>query len=151
PHTQAEPAELFVERTVTLNGEPVRVCGSLARLYAEARRMSLEEYAGESGVPVEKITALAERFTSYGKQAVANSHGGTMSGSGFYTAYAIGMLNTLIGNLNVKGGLVVDAGQFPPFGPGPRYNIDRNSGVEGESAEVGVHTSKNSIDGRIQR
>src|SRR5699024_6320405 len=122
-HTQAEPAELFVERMVTLDGQPVRVSSALSRLRAEARRMGLEEYARESGVSVEKITALAERFTRYGKQAVANSHGGTMSGAGFYTAYAVGMLNTLIGNLNVKGGLVVDAGQFPPFGPGPRYNI----------------------------
>src|SRR5690606_6107907 len=77
PHTLAEPAELFVERTVTLDGQPVRVTSSLNRLRAEARRMSLEEYARESGVPVEKITALAERFTGYGKQAVANSHGGT--------------------------------------------------------------------------
>src|SRR5690606_37394276 len=94
-HIQAEPAELFVERTVTLDGQPVLVSSSLSRLHAEARRMSLEDYARESGVPVEKITGLAERFTRYGKQAVANSHGGTMSGSGFYTAYAIGMLNTL--------------------------------------------------------
>ena len=38
--------------------------------------------------------------------------GGTMSGAGFYTAYAIAMLNTLVGNLNVEGGLVLDAGPF---------------------------------------
>ena len=107
---------------VTLDGQPVRVSSALSRLRAEARRMGLEEYARESGVSVEKITALAERFTRYGKQAVANSHGGTMSGAGFYTAYAVGMLNTLIGNLNVKGGLVVDAGQFRRSARG-RYNI----------------------------
>ena len=138
-HTQAEPAELFVERMVTLDGQPVRVSSALSRLRAEARRMGLEEYARESGVSVEKITALAERFTRYGKQAVANSHGGTMSGAGFYTAYAVGMLNTLIGNLNVKGGLVVDAGQFPPFGPGPRYNI---GGFAGKVDPKGVALSR---------
>ena len=58
-----------------------------------------------------------------GKRAVADAHGGTMSGAGFYTAYAIAMLNTLVGNLNVEGGLVLDAGPFPPYGAGPRYNI----------------------------
>src|SRR5256885_4742840 len=46
-----------------------------------------------------------------------------MSGAGFYTAYAISMLNTLVGNLNVQGGLVLDAGPFGPFGPGPRYDF----------------------------
>ena len=61
-HTQAEPAELFVERMVTLDGQPVRVSSALSRLRAEARRMGLEEYARESGVSVEKITALAAAF-----------------------------------------------------------------------------------------
>src|SRR5690625_2735067 len=74
-------------------------------------------------VSVEEIQGLAREFSSYGAQAVADAHGGTMSGAGFYTAYAIGMLNTLVGNLNVKGGLVLDAGPFGPFGPGPRYDF----------------------------
>ena len=70
-----------------------------------------------------EIEALAREFTSHGKRAVADAHGGTMSGAGFYTAYAISMLNTLVGNLNVQGGLVLDAGPFGPFGPGPRYDF----------------------------
>src|SRR5690606_19922663 len=60
-------------------------------------------------VPVKEIEDLAREFTSHGKQAVANSHGGTMSGAGFYTTFAIATLNNLIGNLNVKGGWVMDA------------------------------------------
>ncbi|KAG1170588.1 hypothetical protein G6F35_017192 [Rhizopus arrhizus] len=103
--------------------ETVRVCSSLALLREESHRKSLDEYAGLCGVPADKIASLAKRFTSYGKRAVADAHGGTMSGAGFYTAYAIAMLNTLVGNLNVDGGLVLDAGPFPPYGPGPRYNI----------------------------
>ena len=84
-------------------------CGCCAR-----RRKTLDEYAALCGVPADKIAELARRFTSYGKRAVADAHGGTMSGAGFYTAYAIAMLNTLVGNLNVEGGLVLDAGPFPP-------------------------------------
>lgn len=126
PHTIDEPASLFVSRelnAVNLGESPVEVCTALTRLLHESQRKSLEEYSAECGVSVEEIQNLADEFTSYGKQAVANAHGGTMSGSGFYTAYAISMLNTLIGNLNVRGGLVLDAGPFGPFGPGPRYDF----------------------------
>src|SRR5690606_3005846 len=67
------------------------------------------------------------------------THGGTMNGSGFYTAYAIAMLNTLVGNLNVEGGLVLDAGPFGPFGPGPRYNFAQ---FKGKVAPKGVAMSR---------
>ena len=101
----------------------------MVKLRESAQQMTLQEYAEICGVPVAEIEALAHEFTSHGKQAVANSHGGTMSGSGFYTAYAIAMLNNLIGNLNVKGGWVLDAGPFGPFGPGPRYNFAQFKGA----------------------
>lgn len=105
------------------------VCTSFVKLREEARRQTLQEYSDKCGVPVKDIEDLARELTSHGKQAVANSHGGTMSGAGFYTAYAIAMLNNLIGNLNVKGGWVLDAGPFGPFGPGPRYNFAQFPGA----------------------
>ena len=131
PHTTPQPAELFVNRSITLvtdAARPVRVCTALARLRAEARRKTLAEYSALCGVPVAEIETLADEFTRHGKRAVANSHGGTMSGAGFYTAYAIAMLNNLIGNLNVRGGWVLDAGPFAPFGPGPCYNFKSFAG-----------------------
>ena len=109
-------------------------------LREEARRKTLDEYAALCGVPADKIAELARRFTSYGKRAVADAHGGTMSGAGFYTAYAIAMLNTLVGNLNVEGGLVLDAGPFPPYGAGPRYNI---AGFANRATPKGVGLSRN--------
>lgn len=128
PHTEGAPAGLFVDIVVNASGMTaapgsVRVCSSLTMLRTEARRKTLDEYAEICGVPRENIEALAAEFTSHGKAAVADAHGGTMNGSGFYTAFAISMLNTLVGNLNVEGGLVLDAGPFGPFGPGPRYNF----------------------------
>lgn len=135
PHMIAEPAELFVSGEVTLAGEggaagvKVQVKSALWKLREEAQRMTLEEYSAQCGVPVKEIEDLAREFTSHGKQAVANSHGGTMSGAGFYTTYAIATLNNLIGNLNVKGGWVMDAGPFGPFGPGPRYNFAQFKGA----------------------
>lgn len=129
PHTVAEPAELVVERGVALAGAAVPVCTAFVKLRQEAQRKTLAEYAALCGVPVAEIEALAREFTSHGKQAVANAHGGTMNGAGFYTAYAIAMLNNLIGNLNVRGGWVMDAGPFGPFGPGPRYNFAQFPGA----------------------
>lgn len=137
PHTVAQAAELVVEREftplkaagATEEPTPIAVCTSFVKLREEARRKTLQEYSDLCGVPVKDIEDLAREFTSHGKQAVANSHGGTMSGAGFYTAYAIAMLNNLIGNLNVKGGWVLDAGPFGPFGPGPRYNFAQFDGA----------------------
>ena len=142
PNTITTPAELFVERTVNavgLGNKPVAVCSSLVKLRTESQRMSFEEYSEICGVSVQDIQDLAKEFTSYGKKAVVDAHGGTMSGSGFYTAYAIAMLNTLVGNLNVRGGLVLDAGPFGPFGPGPRYDFR----FQGQAQPTGLALSRN--------
>ncbi len=131
PHTVASPAELFVDRVVNAPGvgeTPLQVTSALTRLRTEANLKSLDEYAALCGIARHEIEDMAREFTSYGKHAVADAHGGTMNGSGFYTAYAIAMLNTLVGNLNVAGGLVLDAGPYGPFGPGPRYNFAKFPG-----------------------
>src|SRR5690625_265292 len=141
PHTITEPAELFVERSVeavNLGQQPIEVCTALSKMLFESQQMSYEEYSEQCGISVEEIQDLAREFSSYGAQAVADAHGGTMSGAGFYTAYAIGMLNTLAGNLNVKGGLVLDAGPFGPFGPGPRYDFR----FPGQKAPQGLALSR---------
>ena len=144
PHTVAAEAQLYVEDAVATpaDGAPgaLAVRSALWLLREEARRKTLDEYAALCGVPADKIAELARRFTSYGKRAVADAHGGTMSGAGFYTAYAIAMLNTLVGNLNVEGGLVLDAGPFPPYGAGPRYNI---AGFANRATPKGVGLSRN--------
>ncbi len=148
PHSAALPAELFVERSVDAPGlagadgavPALAVCSALAKLRTEARAQTIDEYAALCGIPAQQIEELAREFTSFGKRAVADAHGGTMSGSGFYTAYAIAMLNTLVGNLNVQGGLVLDAGPFGPFGPGPRYNF---ADFDGKTKPRGVALSRN--------
>lgn len=91
PHTVAQPAELVVQRDftpikaadATEEPSPMAVCTSFVKLREEARRQTLQEYSDKCGVPLKDIEDLAREFTSHGKQAVANSHGGTMSGAGF--------------------------------------------------------------------
>ncbi len=145
PHTQPQPARLKVELTLDIpawgeQGAAVPVASAFMMLRREAHRKSLDEYAELCGVPRAEIEALAKEFTSHGKRAAADAHGGTMGGAGFYTAYAIAMLNVLVGNLNVKGGLVLDAGQFGPFGPGPRYNFAQ---FPGRATPSGIALSRN--------
>ncbi|MFL9826903.1 molybdopterin dinucleotide binding domain-containing protein [Rhodoplanes sp. SY1] len=125
PHAAlAGPAALFVSDAFTVGDKSIRLRSSFD-LYAEsARRFSLEEYAAVCGIPAETLAGLAEEFTSHGKKAAVNTHGGTMAGNGFYSAFALVTLNTLIGNINVKGGTMVPGGAFPAEGKGPRYDLD---------------------------
>lgn len=138
-HLTDQPAALFVTRKVEIDGAPVTVKTSLTLLQDHANRMTLEEYAEICGIPAETIADIAERFTAHGKRAAANSHGGTMGGNGFYAAYAINMLNLLVGNIGARGGVVVAEGNFGPFGKGPRYNF---ADFEGKRAPKGVALSR---------
>lgn len=123
-HTEPRPAELFVTRQVALaDGATVTVKSSMQRLAEESRRLSLAEYSAECDVPVEVIEALARKFTSHGKRAVLNTHSGVMNGSAFYTAYALVMLNALVGNLNAPGGMYVKGQPFQSTGNGVRYDL----------------------------
>jgi tetrathionate reductase subunit A len=133
------PAALFVERSIDVAGAPVKVASALSLLAANARARTIEEYAAICGVPAETIVGLAREFTAHGKKAAASAHGGTMAGNGFQSAFAIVMLNTLVGNLNVKGGSFVSGGGFNPYA-GPRYRFD---GFAGAVKPAGVPLSRN--------
>ncbi len=133
------PATLFVERSIEIGGVPVKVASSLSLLAASARAGSIAEYSEICGIPVEVIEGLAREFTSHGKKAAISSHGGTMAGNGFQSAFAIVTLNTLIGNLNRKGGTFVGAGGFNPYA-GPRYQLET---FPGEVKPSGVPLSRN--------
>jgi len=138
--TSAAPAKIFYEGTVTLlDGSDVRVASSLALLKREADRKTISEYSAACGVAEDKIIDLAREFTSHGKQAAADCHGGTMHSAGFYTAYAIVMLNALVGNLNAKGGTGAGGGKFKSIAPGPRYNV---AGFPGMVKPKGVNLGR---------
>lgn len=141
-NTEVKNPQLKFEGEIQIESfgdNPVLVKTALMMLSDAVNEKTIEEYSEHCGVSVEEIEKIANEFTSHGTNAAADAHGGTMNGSGFYTAYAISMLNTLIGNLNVKGGLVLDAGPFGPFGPGPKYNFAQ---FEGRVQPKGVALSR---------
>ena len=117
------PAPLEVDLRLDVGGEPVRVRSAYALLRDSAMARTLAEYAADCGVSEEVIAGLADEFTRHGRRACAIAHGGMMSGSGFYNAFAVVTLNTLIGNLNWKGGFVMNGGAFANVAPGPRYDL----------------------------
>jgi tetrathionate reductase subunit A len=111
------------------DGSQVRVRSSFLCLQQAAERFTLAEYSARCGVSAETIAALAKEFTSYQRQAAVIAHGGMMSGNGFYNSWAVMMLNALIGNLNLKGGVSVGGGKFKEFADGPRYNLKTFPGM----------------------
>jgi len=132
PRNQAEagPAELFYQGEVVLSdGQKLQVRTSLSLLREEAEKQTLSEYSEACGIPVSTLVELAQEFTAHGKKAAADCHGGTMGSNGFYTAYAIVMLNALVGNLNAKGGTSAGGGRFKDIAPGPRYNLKKFPGM----------------------
>lgn len=100
----AAPAQLWVDTELSGAQGPLRVKSALSCLRDEAQKLTLAQYSDICGVPEADIVALAREFTAHGTRAAVDTHGGTMHANGFYTAYAILMLNVLIGNINLKGG-----------------------------------------------
>ncbi|VAX10720.1 Tetrathionate reductase subunit A [hydrothermal vent metagenome] len=126
---RAGPADLFYQGTLkTVDGNDIAVSSSLSLLKAEADKFSLDEYADICGIPADTIIELAREFTSHGKRAAVDTHGGTMGSNGFYNAFAIVMLNALVGNLNWKGGTSIGGGRYKEIAPGPRYNLKKFPG-----------------------
>lgn len=129
PHDAAKAAALLaVDATLAVGGKPVAVKSSFALLAESARRHAIADYARACGVPADRLVELAREFSSHGKRAAVNVHGGMMAGNGFYNAYGLMMLNTLVGNVNRRGGTVLGGGGFRDAAPGPRYDLQSFAG-----------------------
>ena len=142
PHTVAAEAQLYVEDAVAAPG----LDGAPGALAVRSALWLLREAAARRWTSTPRSAACRRtRSPNWPGASPATASapwpmpGGTMSGAGFYTAYAIAMLNTLVGNLNVEGGLVLDAGPFrltarvrattspaSPTAPRPRAWASRN-------------------------
>ncbi|CAM6224222.1 tetrathionate reductase subunit TtrA [Citrobacter sedlakii] len=124
PASDCLHAALFATRRVTLaDGRSLTVKSSFQCLKESAEKMTLAQYSLQCGVAEDKIIALADAFTRHGRKAAVVTHGGMMAGNGFYNAWAVMMLNALIGNLSLEGGVFVGGGKFNGATDGPRYNM----------------------------
>ncbi len=137
---QAGAATLLVEQVMEVGGTPLRLASAATLLRQQAFAHGIEDYAAICGIPAETIVGLAREFTSHGRKAAVNTHGGTMAGNGFANAFALVTLNTLIGNLHWQGGTFQGGGAFPAEGQGPRYNL---ASFDGAVQPRGLSLSRN--------
>ncbi len=120
--SNAVEGDLFVDNTI--NG--IKVKSGLQILSEEAHRKTIEQWASAAGLSTADVLALAAEFTSHGKRAVVEIHRGvSQHTNGFYNVLAtMGALNTLIGNLDWKGGLVYGGGAYGEMGGSGRpFNL----------------------------
>ncbi|MEW6383543.1 MAG: molybdopterin oxidoreductase [Pseudomonadota bacterium] len=110
----------------TLSGVRVKTAWQIIREYAFSK--SLDEWAQACGVEVETITWLASEFAAHGKKSVADAHRGlATNGWGALTVLAMDTLNTLVGNMDWKGGFSKGGGSWDFKGgkPGQPYNLGK--------------------------
>lgn len=144
PVSQCDRGVLRVARQVTLHdGTTVTVKSSFQRLYDSARRFSLAEYSQQCGVAEKDIIALAQAFTAHGRKVAVISHGGMMSGNGFYNAWSVMMLNVLMGNMSLTGGVFVGGGKFNGEVNGACYNLAK---FPGKVAPEGINIARSKAD-----
>ncbi len=115
-------AVLDFKGNVEYKGKTYNVQTAFHELSTNVNELSLEEYSKECGVSVQKMQEVAKDFTSHGRKASVDCHGGTMHTTGFYTTYAIMMLGAMVGNLNYKGGMSPGGGAYKDF-VGKEYNL----------------------------
>jgi tetrathionate reductase subunit A len=115
-------AVLDFKGSVEFKGKTYNVQTAFYELKKNVNELALNEYAKECGVSVEKMHEIAKKFTSHGRRASVDCHGGTMHTTGFYTTYAVMMLGAMVGNLNYKGGMSAGGGAYKDF-VGKQYNL----------------------------
>ncbi len=128
-------AVLDFKGDVEFNGQTYSVRTAFNELKENVNELSLEDYSKECGVSVAKMQEVAKDFTSHGRKASVDCHGGTMHTTGFYTTYAVMMLGAMVGNLNYKGGMSPGGGAYKDF-VGKKYNL---FGYKGKSK---VHATR---------
>lgn len=98
--------------TIEIDGKNVEVKTGLRIIKDLVNEKTPDEWSKQCGVPLETIIDLARQFTSYGNQAATDSYRGMDQANGAYMNWTIFMLNTLIGSVGIKGGLIKTGGGF---------------------------------------
>ncbi|TCK58412.1 molybdopterin-dependent oxidoreductase [Seleniivibrio woodruffii] len=109
---KTEKANLLFSGTVKdSSGKSVSVKSAFVLMREGVFKFTVDEYAEKAGVKTADIVKLADRFTSNGtKSAVTQYHGAGNYIGGTYAAYAVAVLNALVGSVDRKGGYMKAGG-----------------------------------------
>lgn len=100
-------AKLFFSGNITLkDGKKVYVETALSLLKKRVNEHPLNTYSKYCGIELDKIIEIAKEFTSHGQKVGIETNTGCNASDGSQFAFAITMLNTLVGAHNAKGGLL---------------------------------------------
>ncbi len=112
PHDNVSAVQLDRDATVTSReGKAIRVKTAFRLLKEECWKYTLDDYARLAGVDRAAIERVARQFTEHGsKAAVCQYHGAGNYANGVSAAYAIAVLNVLIGSVDRKGGYLKGGG-----------------------------------------
>jgi tetrathionate reductase subunit A len=134
---------------VGTTGRKIKVKTAFRLLRESAAKHSLQEYSNFCGVPFQQIEKIAREYTSYGTRAAVTAyHGAGNYVNGTFAAYAIAVLNALIGSVDRKGGYLkggggaggwdkgdYDLAEFPGIRKPKGVPISREKAVYEKSAE----------------
>ena len=100
-----------VGEAVSTSGRKIPVKTAFQLLRESAAQHTLQEYSKRCGVPLPQIEMIAREFTSHGTRAAVTAyHGAGNYVNGTFAAYAVAVLNVLIGSVDRKGGYMKGGG-----------------------------------------
>lgn len=145
PHNSGglQSAELDAEARLTPAGgtakDAITVKTAFRIMKEELCAHRSEYYAQRCGVELSEIIAVADEFSAYGhKAAVCQYHGAGNYPGGAYAAYAIALLNVLVGSIDMRGGYLKGGGAAAKWNEGP-YDLKKFPGMRKPS---GVRISR---------
>jgi len=110
---KVDVAELFYSGEVTVEGKKVKVKTTLQILKDEAFSKTLEQWCEICGVSPEIVYVIAEDLWKNAPQSGTTIHRGLgMHPNGEYTVWSFRAIDTLLGNIHKKGGLLGRAGHL---------------------------------------
>lgn len=111
PYSDGQP--IVGDLNVKTHLQGIALTSAFRVLSDSAMAHDLNEYAEQSGISQAEIVRLAREFTSHGKKAAIDFYRGPIKFTyGYYAGQAIIALNTLIGNIDWRGGLVAGGGKY---------------------------------------
>jgi tetrathionate reductase subunit A len=140
PFAAATEGQLDATLAVTdKDGVPLTVTTSFNLMKKGVFAHSLDEYAEMAGVPLEQMIRTAKDFSAHGqKAAVCQYHGAGNYCNGTYAAYAVAMLNALVGSIGMKGGYLTSGGAAASWKKG-NYDMKK---FPGQRKPKGVKISR---------
>ena len=110
-------------------GGKIRVKTAFRLLRESAFKFTSRQYAALCGVPLHQIEKVAGEFTSHGTRAAVTAyHGAGNYVNGTFAAYAIAVLNVLIGSVDRKGGYMKGGGSAGSWNKG-EYDLADFPGI----------------------